>query len=208
MYLLVFVFTFVALMGLYLETFSLQAARIFDMQKGVAETLLVWHGAASQTIRANMKDFLTNGDCQLSPISTIGVGCSNKINTSSGPNYYLPLGYQATSSQNQWPSYFYKSGDQYILLTFILPPASGSLTAPLEDTGDPNRPATGFSVEQIYRQMQNINMSSVAYGYASGNTFYTPLWVGDAEGVKTRLTYGLPSSIAVPSGSIGYITTF
>lgn len=206
MYLLVFVFLVISMMGLYAEAIGIQAAHFFASQTGIAQTMLTWHSAAYRTFTANWTSLAGSVPCQLAHGHAVGSACPTQIQTTTTPaaSYFLPLGYNMAYS---WSSYVYASGGRRFILTYMSPPSGGSTATPVV-AADAVNAATGFSVGEVYAQIENMKIPLVSYGVVQGGLFVTRASIADQmQGGKfVPVTFPLPSSITVQEGSIGFIS--
>ncbi|MDD5587243.1 MAG: hypothetical protein PHY92_09900 [Alphaproteobacteria bacterium] len=205
MYLLVFVFLMLSIIGLYIQVYSLQLSKMLANQKAIGQTMLVWHGGALAFARDNRGSLGTQSTdakgCLLTEgISLGGVSsCGSLLETTA--TAYLPGGYQ---SAYQWYSIAYApdgTGQQYVLT--IATSTGGSVTLP---TPQPN---IGYSPAEILQQLKKSGAPRTAYGMTQdmgvlGRQFVTP----DAPATPIPY-YGVPrygTLYYVPPGSVGLIS--
>ena len=121
MYLIVFVFLMLAIVGLYTEVFALQVSHIMAQQKAIGQIMLVWHGGALAFARANRAALGTGSTTPAGCLLTSGLPLTNPIpcdapflNTNTA---YLPSGYQANY---RWYSVVYVPGGNFGAQQFVL----------------------------------------------------------------------------------------
>jgi hypothetical protein len=188
MYLFVFVFLLMGILGLYTEVFSLQSAHQFAQQAGIAQTMLLWHNAAVAYAKTNKGSlagltvpcYVSSGApvCSLTPVFSVSAN--------------LPNGYNAAYT---FPSVVFSSAAQYYLLTYVAPPSAAKLDGPV------TTPPIGFTVGEILRQIQNTGVSPMIYGAVKSDVLTTKAVI---TGINT-LTYTLPAGL-VADGSVGFIS--
>ncbi|MFA6280850.1 MAG: hypothetical protein WC612_08740 [Bdellovibrionales bacterium] len=142
MYLFVYVFLLMSVMGLYTQLFVLSTSRMAENQKGVAEIMLVWHGAAYKKAKSATTSPLT--DCYLYN-GGWGAACGNVIDST-----VLPSGYQLANPSFLFRSYVYTSGSTRYVVTYVPPP--------------PATNTLGYSAQQILAQMRNTDFPKISYG--------------------------------------------
>ncbi len=193
MYLYVFVFIILSIMGIYTELFSLRMARIAEQQTGAAELVFTWHGAVTKLARVRSINTSADG-CSLTnggnpPCSTMLTGAVID-GIAYLPNGYDFLNYQFTSRLFQTAGYRY-------VITYI----------------PPNSPAIlGYPPEQIGAQIRNARYSVVNYGRVqaacpgqpAGRYFVMPPIRNGIGGASQ--TQCVPVGLAVPEGAFGFIT--
>lgn len=214
MYLFVFIFLLLSILGLYTQVYALQTAKMLAGQKAVAQTMLIWHGAAFKLGRERLASLsLDATGCMFAnlPPTLPGIGACgggsrlDETSVDAAGIKVLPDGY---SSDFRWYSVAYTdaAGTTSYMLTIAVPPASGSLTEPI------TRPAMGYSVSEIWQQIRNNGQAKTSYGMvqntALGDRFVTP-FAPIAPPATTPPAYELPScgTACLPIGSVGYIST-
>jgi hypothetical protein len=206
-YLYVFVFLLMGILGLYTQVFSLQTARMFAHQTAIAQTMLFYHNTSYMLARNNYAAVASfTGFCY----QTYNVS-SNKCTwgtLSVGNNQYnLPASYNADGFA--FPSVVYEKGGMRYLLTYAAPP-SVNAADPSSTAGSPiTTPRIGLSTVQLFRQMRNTGVSPMVYGTVNGSTFYSGALLVSTSTATTpyTMTYPLLTTIGVPTGAVGYIST-
>lgn len=190
----------VSLLGMYTEIFAMQGARMLAKQKGLAEVMHEWHGAAFRYASDGLSQagFLAGAECLLTPApvndSTGLPSACGTLTPDITDNRYLPAGY---ATDYKWYSILYTQGQNYVI-TFVRPPTnSGSLTDPIA------QPDNGFSVNDVWRHMRNMHSESVKYGMVMTKFTERALWAPDFSA-----SYPLPpcEATCLPAGSVGFIS--
>lgn len=208
MYLFVFVFVIISIMGLYTELMSIRVARIAANQKAAAETMMVWHGAEYEFVKTLMPALGFDAQpCSLTPVYTgpvVPASCTVVGAVHVLPDYtpapvafggrnYLPMGYSYATLQ--WNTLYYVNGQQYIL-TFMAP----------------NEVRLGYTANQVYQQMRNSAFPKISYGRIETTTCIgsvppaTRQFVTNEYIAGVQVCYPVPAAAFVPDGSIGIIS--
>jgi len=152
MYLFVYIFLLLAIMGLYSQLFLLRVARLNENQKSVAEIMMVWHGGAYQMAKEEEADITPGvGGCFVSPFSA--APCDRVLQNPNNPvvapyaRHYLPAGYQYDDVR--FPSIVYEVGGARYLVTYVS-----------VDT-------LGYTPQQILAQMRHTDFPKISYGGAA-----------------------------------------
>ncbi len=172
MYLFVFIFLLISILGLYTQVYTLQSAKMFEKQTAIGQVMLTWAGSAYDIAKFYT---LTNSDgtaigpigCILSPnlVITGTQNCSIQIQDPAtitqpaGPGRIpqLPVGYNWAAYK--WNSIYYVIGTQKFVITYVLPPASGNRSDPVD------APPVGFSIGSIFQQISNTKTWPRSYGF-------------------------------------------
>jgi len=210
MYLLVFVFLMMSIIGLYTELYALQISHMFAKQKGVAEVMQKWHGGAylfARTTAAVRNDPAagtidgclltdTTGIPALSaPGSCAATLANNNVN-------FLPAGYQ---NRYKWYSIVYAPGgafgSQRYIITYAPPSTAGDFTSLIA------HPSMGFSPSELLRQIRNSDLTKTSYGIVKGGRLLLP----DAPftAANPRPEYPVPETSGIrtiPEASIALIS--
>jgi hypothetical protein len=215
MYLLVFVFLMISIIGLYTELYALQVSKMMAREKALGQAMLVWHGGVTAFARTHKgtdpnelgSDSVTAQGCLLT--SNPAAALAYQLNSCGSLMEYndsaLPTGYNA---DYKWYSIAYVplGGTQQYVMTFAPPSEAGNLTSPM------TLPAIGYSPAEILMQLKNSGAPRTAYGmardYGMGLVkFDTP----DSPAVPMP-SYIVPKSGMtmnyVPAGSVGLISPF
>jgi len=200
MYLFVFIFVIMSVLGLYTELFTLRMSQLMSRQKPAAETMMLWHGAANYFVRDKMATLLPipATGCTLTNYAVLPTipACATMFTASFAT--YLPLGYQSGDTEMQFESRLYSSGASTYLVTFI-PAGTTKL---------------GFSTTQISQQMKNAGLPLTSYGYvangtcmggAAGTWLMTNAFAGSVQVCYSVVTGG---TTVIPVGSIGIVSLF
>lgn len=188
MYLFVFIFLLISVLGLYTQVYTLQARKMFENQTGIAEIMMTWHKSAYLSLQNFAPTYTTSG-CSLNPdLSPPPTACATvmkdpSVDTSST----LPKGYNW--ADYKWKSIAYLSGSTKYVITYVTPPSSGVATDPID------YPSVGFSISDIYQQLTNAKVSARSYGYAGSDQLLA----------KNSRNYPLPVGL-IPRGSLVIIT--
>ncbi len=218
MYLLVFSFLIIAMLGVYTQVFALQTARMLSGESGIAQMMMVWHQAAvslatgCNVASATDCDVITKLSavncsltssgataCKRQPLASGGPANKRVYVTGgtytgqSGATYpYLPAGYNTVTYK--WNSLTFQSaaGSPYYVVTWAPPPANPADQITV--------PPVGISESDLYRQLQNAGVSLISYGTVKGNQLITAV---PASGGS--VTYPLPAG-ALADGSVAVIS--
>lgn len=189
MYLFVYIFLVLSVLGLYTQLFVIRAARLNESQTAVAESMMVWHRSVYKII-LNF-DPPTNG-CYLGMAITGKSAC-----TTQPVQADFPAGYNFVQV-NKFKSILYKIDDNRYLVTYVSP----------YDT------KLGYSAPQIMQQMANAGFPKTAYGASalvSCNGGLPDQWLVSRQFIGTNNicypTYSADDSIIfVPNGSVGIVS--
>lgn len=180
MYLFVYVFLLLSVMGLYTQLFVLSTTRMAENQKGVAEIMLVWHGAAYKKAKSNVDTdcFLTNDWVP---------ACTNLLVDADLP------GYQFGNTSFRFRSYIYTIGGSRHVMTYV-PAAPNTL---------------GYTAQQILAQMRNTDFPRISYGgvattSCNGAAAAHQLVTSEVGTGNQQICYPLPA--AIPDGAVGIIS--
>jgi hypothetical protein len=196
MYLYVFVFIIMTIMGLYTELFSLRIARVAENQKALAEIIFVWHGGAHNLIAVVGNPAVGAPGCSVSPNTTPnfqGPACATTM-TAVNAATHLPPGYDYANVK--FNSRLIENGGQRYLITYVLP----------------NETIMGYTAQQIRAQMLRTDYPSYQYGVvaatcpstgAAGRWFVTGA-LDDGNGTVSAPCYTVPNGMTV--GSVGFIS--
>ncbi len=207
MYLFVFIFLLLSIIGLYTQLYTLQIAKMLANQTAIAQTMKTWHGAATKFARDNVKSgaivpatvgcMVTSG--VTTPLTGIG-SCASMLNYSD--TNYLPGGYQP---EFRWYSVLYKTtGGTNYLITVAVPPG-GAATDPVV------QPKIGFSTSEIWQQIrksgeakENYGQVQMVVGVPKFVTPAAPVWpAGSAPPSYDLPTCGVN---CMPAGTVGFIS--
>lgn len=205
MYLFVYIMVILSVLGLYTQLFAMRAATLASKQKGVAETMMLWHGGTANFIRDRVRAAVAAS----LPIAIPANGCL--VFGGAGPadcgtvpnigvftnNIYLP-GYNIGEPQLVFPSVLYESGGVRYVLTFQ---RAGEMRL-------------GFTDEQFYAQLQRTDIPRISYGRVvnNGPCGLGSWWLATTERTTagTNVCHPLPAAVAGSKGiavnSIGIIT--
>lgn len=203
MYLVTFTFILLSVLGLYSQLYLLQSAKIFERQSGVAQIMRTWHDSAYLLARANPAIVATAAGCRLTNTALYAFAAP-ALCTNGGPVFVqaanLPTGYQL--NPYTWKSVVLLSGGSRILVTYATVPAGGNMGAPLDG------PIIGYTLSDLYKQMQSAGMSQVGYGpvvagVAPNNTLITK----SLNAAGAQVTYTVPAAL-MPVGTVAYVSGF
>lgn len=199
MYLFVFIFVILSVMGVYTELFSLRMASMAAQQKVVAETMMFWHGGVytfARDYKASLTGVPSTG-CQLTlDVSVCGLPVFTRGDI--GGKTYLPLDYNLTGdSQLLFHTVLFRPDTDYYVLTYV---AS-------------NEVRLGYTADQIYRQMNNANLPRISYGRViSGSCLGGSAghWLATNEYINgVQVCYTIPtgaSGLNINDGAVGIIS--
>lgn len=196
MYLFVFIFVILSVLGLYTELFTLRVASLASQQKVAAETMMFWHGAA-YTFARDFKTSLVGvpaAGCTLAlGFSVCGLPVYNKgaING----KIYLPDDYNSSDSELVFRSVIFKVGTTDYVLTYV----------------NSDEYKLGYSSNQIYKQMGTAELPAISYGRVMtgtcvGNTV-SGHWLASPNYVNGKQTcYVVPPALLINDGAVGIIS--
>ncbi|MGE4350683.1 MAG: hypothetical protein AB7E52_00670 [Bdellovibrionales bacterium] len=198
MYLFVFTFLILSILGLYTELFSLRMAMVSSNQTIAAEAMMFWHGAVYTYVRDN-KTSITTVPATGSTISLNSSVCGLPAFTKgeiSGKTY-LPTDYNTTNDvELNFSTILYQTNGDYFVITYLNPTAI----------------KLGYTADQLYKQMQNADLPQVSYGRVQQNTTCiggtNGNWLVTQEYVNgTQICYPVPSTVtAISDGATGIIS--
>ncbi len=186
MYLFVFIFILVSVLGLYTQIYTLQAARVFANQRAIGQIMQTWAGSAFALARANPALGAAPGPprCSLTPGLTPPAACAMQMAIGNLPNGYDMATYS-------WNTIIFRDppATQRFVITYVSPPVS--MADPIA------QPRIGYTVGQIYQQLRNTDLAKISYG---------PV-VGGAVQTRGGLNYTLPAAVSalVANGSVAII---
>lgn len=217
MYLFVFILVVLSVLGLYTQIFTLRVASLAANQKGVADTMMLWHGGMSRFIQDRMRANATAGLVVVFPtpegclvFGGGGLNCGTIPNLAdftipAVSNVYLP-GYVINDAALQFFSLLFEQAGMRYVLTYQ-PAATMRL---------------GFTTDQLYAQMRKAGLPSISYGrvvlngpcggMGNGNWLMTE----ERTAAGVNVCYALPANTALISnpatynltnGSIGIISS-
>ena len=200
MYLLVFSFLIIAMLGVYTQVFALQTARMFASESGVAQIMLLWQAGAvtlGETNKVNYDGHIGNAaGCSLSSLVANPGACpGGQVNLASG---VMPAGYNFTYT---WSTVAYQpggAGTAIYVITWAPPPAN--LSSPI------TVPPVGISESDLFRQLQNTAAPLTSYGTVQNQILVTTGSVPGVGPVTYTLPTGNPVTTVVPNGSVAVIS--
>ncbi len=226
MYLLVFVFLVISLLGVYAQVFAVQSAQMFSSQTAAAQLMMDWHdgavGLASANVAAYAGQILVTpqNDCSMTlSLTTPATACAPQMTTGNTAAdttaSYLPPGYLAGPSVGnpgyQWNSIFFQIpalNHQFYTVTYAAVPAN--LTSPILS------PAVGVSGGDLLKQLGLLGISAFSYGAVSSTCVKTGvpqclITVGanttSGGGFEFPLPPGTsPAAPVIPNNSIAVIS--
>ncbi|HBM90516.1 MAG TPA: hypothetical protein DD400_01365 [Rhodospirillaceae bacterium] len=182
MYLYVYVFLLMGLIGLYTQLHLVQVGRMAERQKALAEIMFTWHDGAFAFVKDK-----TLSSCVVS---------KDPDNTPASGTPCVPLMTSHTESGITKPfnSVAYTSGESY-LITYVIDHATTGYAR------------YGFRSSEIFQQMKNTDLTPTAYGSVSatscpglsGQGFFT-------EGRIDGVVVCYPVSATIPVGAVGFIS--
>ncbi|MDD2325762.1 MAG: hypothetical protein PHW63_07165 [Alphaproteobacteria bacterium] len=206
-YLFVFVSLVISVMSIYTEIVSARFAQTSLGQAAIAETMMLWHGAEYAFAKNSVipTDSFLSG-CSLSPTFDVGNECTDGGTIYQLPDYtlaplavygsrnYLPVGYNYAI---QWYTMFFTNAGYKYILTFMDPSAAN------------NSRRFGYSVEDVFSQLQNASVPKISYGRIDTGTCLGGAGV-EHHLVTNEFLNGVqvcyPVPLTVNDGSIGIIS--
>lgn len=204
MYLFVFVFLVLSVMGLYTELLVVRIARSAANQTIAAETMQLWHTAQYEYMKAT--DAFTSFSTGCSLTYMYGTNCfktpctyylpayTSSPTTCNASRNYLPQGYLFVNAALRFNTIYYRSTSpiSHYIITFV----------------QPTEVRLGFRADQIYKQLKNSGIPKISYGVVDttacmGGT--TGRWLVTQEYIGgNQVCYPVPS--IVPDGSVAIVT--
>jgi hypothetical protein len=224
MYLLVFAFLIIGLLGVYTQVFAIAVARMAANQTALAESMITWHEAA-----ASLAGNVMNPASQPSPFQTKGCSLSPsfQIAGASG-HFYCQVGAGITSTTTdvtvtgngtysnvtttfpqlapaynsatyEWKSVAFQSNGYYVI-TFADPAIISASNPPpgFISTASAQLRITG---SDLLQQLRRSAIPTSAYGYVTGSTLVTAATL--PSGVQITYT-NLPNTIT--DGAVAIIS--
>ncbi len=222
MYLFVFIFTLIAILGLYTGAYSVQMAQLAARQRGFAQIMVTWHQAAYNLARTSPAliavqpgpagCFLTGGSVAppfahstaTFPPQTVAGMCPTRLWSGGAGGSGLPPGY-ITSNYTFYSTLYRPTtgavvGPRY-LITYVLMPTN--------PTAFIAQPAVGYTLGDLERQMGMLQVPTGSVGVAiTGGILrvINPPVSGAASSV-TDLSLPVPSSgLGIPPGSLALVS--
>jgi len=196
MYLFVFIFVVLSVLGLYTQLFTMRMAEVMSHQTGVAQTMMMWHGAADYLTRDHVAFVPPVAGCSVSVATMDPYSCGFRLTLGNLPPRnvpYLPGDYNL-NTETTFSSVVYTSGTINYLLTYI--------TA--------GETKLGFTAAQIHKQMMNARFHELYYGVvAAGGCSGPGTWLKTtAYSNALEVCYPIPAAVVphVPVGSIGILS--
>ena len=204
MYLLVFVFLVVAMLGIYTQVFAVQTARMFANQTTVAQMMELWQAGAVTLAEANKGSYgaIGKAGCGLTPNTATPplpkpAACASGVVTAASG--VMPGGYNFAAYS--WYSAVYQPGGAGIgplyVVTWAPPPASGVASDPIAT------PSVGISESDLFHQLGNIAAPLTSYGTVQTQLLVTSV---PSSTPGKPVEYPLPIPVAVPNGSVAVIS--
>lgn len=216
MYLFVFVFLVIGLLGVYTQVFAVQTAKIFASQAGVAQMMVAWH-SGEVSLGKNVVHPTPASVCSLTYGMTAAPYCKTDIAGNLPP---LPANVTQNTSLGAIGAYVDATGNPYPHLakgynviyawnSILFPDASGQLYvvtwAPLPASGKASdvitAPPIGISSAELFQQLHNANTTLIGYGAVNGGVLKTAASTGSGP-----VTFTMPPGNIVPDGSVALIS--
>ena len=229
MFLVVFVTLVISIIGLYAQILGLQSAKIYNAQNGLAQTMITWHGAAVDLVKASIAAGTFQAPaagswCQLTD-STAALTLNTVCTTTTGATMTLttgavasvlsafsmgstlPIGYSVVNGAGyKFYSILYVSGGNDYVMTFAHDTKGGNLILPAANAVGAT--TVGYSPYNLSRQLAHLKLSNQAYGSVTDNvgTLSVPSYTIGFAG--PNLTYSIPQNPStIPLGSIALLTS-
>lgn len=202
MFLIVFVTLMISIIGLYAQIFSVQANKLYNSQVGLMQTMVTWHGAATNLARANAASIPAAG-CSLTAGAGLVSACT--FGTLSGANLsLLPPNYNIGSFS--FYSIAFQSGSIPYVITFVHDTNSAGNTDPTKNLLLPTRLGTevGYSLNNLMRQFDRAAPTYLTYGTVTASGTLTVLT--KTTGIA-NFPYSIPAAPVIPVGSLAVIST-
>ena len=195
MYLFVFIFVILSVLGLFTEVYTLRIASIVSKQRVVADTMMHWHGATYLFARDYIGSITLTADGCLFTIGQKVCGTSTQLfdkGPIAGGRTYLPNDYNTADAELIFNSRIYTAGGSNYILTYV------------------DGIKLGYRPDQIYQQMFNTEMPLLSFGQVITGTC-----IGSAGARRQLATqqfndgrqvcYPVPATI--PDGAVGIISS-
>ena len=190
MFLFVYIFLLMSVLGLFTNVYMLRTARMAENQTAVAESMMVWHGAAYKMAKANAASITPK--CSLSQMLPPPL-CSVYLKLTDVGGQYLPAGYNFSDTSYQFFSIVYTVSSVRYLLTYTT--SAGTL---------------GFTGQQILGQMKRAGFPALSYGGVSYNATCNGAignWLLTNQFDNGRQTCYPGMAVAgAPNGAVGIIS--
>jgi hypothetical protein len=162
MYLFVFVFLMLSLVGIYTQIYITRVGVLDSKQRAAADLMQAWHDGAYEAGRDTDSTAITATGCSLTNgYLTSGSGAKPCLKTGV-PRYVgngtfpdLPSGYQLTYT---WRSVAYKDSttSKNYVITIVPPPGTSD--------GLITDPPIGMPLGELYNQLSKTGLPATAYG--------------------------------------------
>lgn len=201
MYLFVFIFVILSVLGLYTELFTLRMASVMAQQKVAAESLRFWHGGVATFVSDNRSKItiIPGGGCLITleaSVCGLPIFTKNTVATSVLPNkVYLPTDYNiANDAELLFRTRLFTAGTGNYVLTYV----------------NANEWKLGFTADQIYRQMKNAKLPAISYGRVMTGTCMGGVsghWLATQTYSKgVQVCYDIPVALNIADGAVGIIS--
>jgi len=175
MYLFVFVFLVMSVVGLYTEVYALQAAKMYQNRTDIAQMMLTWHESARKWAQDHDSDLdnIPKAKSQTGcfiidtvDMPTVGTNILSARRCHSGGSQKvmdaaaLPLGYNF--SNFRFRTIVYTNAPSRMIITYVQPPATATIPA-----------VAGFTLNQLNQQLVNSHISPMMWGVYNGTNIVT-----------------------------------
>lgn len=170
MVLIVFVTVMLSILGLFIQVFSLQTAKLYQSQNVLGQMMVTWHSAAVSFVRNNPPAWATYGlnGCSVTatitslftayPGGTAPILCSSGTLAADGT--YLLKSY-AIGTYNFYSVAYANTADNHnYVVTFVYSTIGKYITLP--DAGSTT--SIGFTLQDLNAQLNRIAGNNLLYG--------------------------------------------
>ncbi len=231
MYLVTFLILILSIIGVYAQTLSVQAARIYANQAGFAHTVLAWHYSAAEQARfAGINNGNTNTGCSLTSSLITPAICTSSVagnpditvdgtqpgaltacsTTPTAPCWTgLPPGYNKSPYTFNSVYYTVQQGQTYVVTYVLKPTISATNPAPgfitLPDAGGTQ---IGFTIDELAKQLKHTNLPVYSYGTVKGGVLQTAAIAntGTLANIQPTLPKDAFGNSLIPDGAVAIVS--
>ncbi|HAX91610.1 MAG TPA: hypothetical protein DCY07_05290 [Rhodospirillaceae bacterium] len=206
MFLFVYIFLLMSVLGLFTNVYMLRTARMAENQTAIAESMMVWHGAAYKMAMEKGAAILPGGavSCYITPTTVLHplpmapettVPCAFRL-TSVPLSTYFPKNY-SVDDEYKFLSKVYTAGGIRYLVTYIRS----------------DQPRLGYTSTQLSMQMRNAKFPLASYGTVSATSGCTgvaaPSLMTKHKDGANQVCYPVRDSVPlqqIPNGAVGIVS--
>lgn len=199
MYLFVYIFLMISLVGLFSQLTLLQAAAEKQLQVAAGQVMYTWHSGAFDLARNGPLTLTADSVCSLTPGDSVAACAfvlydpSHAVPEGYPPYKVLPAGYNFGL---KFRSQAYNTETKNYVVTFL----------------EPGKVTLGFSVGEVMAQIKRTKIPQTEYGQVvtgtcdthAGQIVLTDAFMEPETGSPYRICYPVPAGI--PTGSIAFVS--